>query len=205
MPLAVPLSKKRKLIQALAVGVTLMPATALVAQFAINGPGANPIEEVTHVTGEWGLRFVLLSLAITPARQFFGWRWAPPLRRTIGLAGFCYAALHLATYAYFDLGLDKDAIFEDLTERPYVMVGMAGFVLLLILAMTSTQGWMKRLGSRWHKLHKLVYVAATLGVAHHFWLIKADYRPAIVHGALLVGLLGARMASRSRKAVLSPG
>lgn len=197
-------AENKRLIQALAIGLTLLPALALAIQFAINGPGANPIEEVTHVTGEWGLRFVLLSLAVTPARRFFGWRWVAPLRRTLGLAGFFYAALHLTTWAYFDLGLDPAAILEDLTERPYVMVGMAGFSLLLILAITSTRGWMKRLGARWAKLHKLVYAAAALGVAHHFWLIKADYRPAVVHGALLAGLLGARVAWRKRKTALSP-
>ncbi len=197
-------TENKRLVQAIAIGVTFLPALALAAQFGINGPGANPIEEVTHVTGEWGLRFVLLSLAITPARRLFGWRWVAPLRRTLGLAGFFYAALHLTTWAFFDLGLDPAAIFEDLTERPYVRVGMAAFVLLLVLAITSTRGWMKRLGARWIKLHKLVYAAAALGVSHHFWLIKADYRPAIVRGVLLAGLLGARVAWRTRKAALSP-
>jgi sulfoxide reductase heme-binding subunit YedZ len=199
-----PLAENKRVLQGLTIGVILLPAVALAAQFAVNGPGANPIEEVTHVTGEWGLRFVLLSLAVTPARRFFGWRWAAPLRRTLGLAGFFYAALHLTTWAFFDLGLDPAAIFEDLTERPYVMVGMAAFTLLLVLAITSTRGWMKRLGARWVKLHKLVYAAAALGVAHHFWLIKADYRPAIVHGVLLAGLLGARLMWRTRKAVPNP-
>ncbi|MFK7896187.1 MAG: sulfite oxidase heme-binding subunit YedZ [Myxococcota bacterium] len=197
--------KKKSQIQAIAIAITLAPALGLAAQFALNGPGANPIEEVTHVTGEWGLRFILLSLAVTPARRFLGWSWAAPLRRTLGLAGFFYAAVHLSTYAYFDLGLDPAAIFEDLTERPYVIVGMAAFLLLLVLAITSTRGWMKRLGARWVKLHQLVYPAALLGVAHHFWLIKADYRPAIVHGVLLAGLLSARVVWKRRSALPSPG
>jgi methionine sulfoxide reductase heme-binding subunit len=186
-------------IQILAIVLTTIPALGLGLQFAVEGPGANPIEEVTHVTGEWGLRLVLLSLAITPARRWFGWRWVAPLRRTFGLAGFTYAALHLTTWAFLDLGLDWDAIFEDLTERPYVMAGMAAFSLLLCLAVTSTRGWVKRLGANWVKLHRLVYGAAILGVIHHLWLIKADYQPAIVHASVLAALFAARLAWRARQ------
>jgi sulfoxide reductase heme-binding subunit YedZ len=186
-------------IHLLAIVLTTIPALGLGLQFALEGPGANPIEEVTHVTGEWGLRFVLLSLAITPARRWLGWKWAAPLRRTLGLAGFTYAALHLTTWVFLDLGLDLSALLEDLTERPYVMVGMAAFSLLLCLAITSTRSWMKRLGVRWVKLHRLVYAAAILGVIHHFWLIKADYRPAIVHGSILAALFAARLVWRSRQ------
>ena len=179
--------------------VVSLPALGLLARFAIEGLGANPIEEITHVTGEWGLRAVLLSLAVTPARRFFGWRWAAPLRRTLGLAGFFYALAHLLTWGVLDLGLDGAAVLEDLTERPYVMAGMAAFTLFLVLAITSTRAWMKRLGARWTRLHRLVYPAAGLAVLHHFWLIKADYRPAIVHGMLLALLLGARVVWSARR------
>ena len=190
---------RNKLPHWIAIIVAALPALALVAQFAMSGPGANPIEEITHVTGEWGLRLVLLSLAITPARRFFGWRQIAPLRRTLGLAGFTYACLHLSTWALLDLGLDASAIFEDLTERPYIMVGMAAFSLLLALAITSTKSAIKRLGQRWVTLHRAVYAAAILAVIHHFWQIKADYRPAIVHGMILALLLGARLVWRHRR------
>jgi sulfoxide reductase heme-binding subunit YedZ len=189
-----------KFLHWIAIIVAALPALALIAEFAINGPGANPIEEITHVTGEWGLRLILLSLAVTPARRWLGWHKLAPLRRTLGLAGFTYACVHLSTWAFLDHGLDLHEISEDLTERPYVMVGMAAFCLLLALAATSTRRAMKRLGRRWIKLHRAVYAVAILAVIHHFWLIKADYRPAIVHAGFLVLLLWARLAWRARKA-----
>lgn len=188
----------------IALVVAALPALALIGRFALEGLGANPIEEITHVTGEWALRFVLLSLAVTPARRFLGWRWAAPLRRTLGLAGFAYAAAHLGTWAILDLGLDAGAILEDITERPYVMAGMAAFVLLAALAATSTRAAMKRLGARWVTLHRCVYLAAALGVLHHFWLTKADLRPPLVHGLILAGLLGARLAWHLRSRAASP-
>jgi sulfoxide reductase heme-binding subunit YedZ len=179
-------------LQAITIVVTLLPALGLGLRFATEGPGPNPVEDLTHVTGEWALRFLLLSLAVTPARRFLGWQWAQPLRRTLGLAAFGYAAAHLATWSIFDLGLDLEAILADVLERPYVTAGMAAFAILLALAVTSTRSSIKRLGARWVSLHRAVYAAGALAVLHHFWLVKADYRPAIVHGALLAGLLGAR-------------
>ncbi len=179
--------------------MAVLPAVGLAAEFALNGPGANPIEEITHLTGRWGLRLILLSLAVTPARRWFGWRQIAPLRRTLGLAGFSYACLHLSTWALLDHGLDASAIFEDLAERPYVMAGMGSFSLLLALAVTSTRSSIKRLGQRWIRLHQAVYAAAILAVIHHFWLTKADYRPAIIHGAILALLLAARLIWRIRK------
>ena len=179
--------------------MAVLPAVGLAAEFAMNGPGANPIEEITHLTGRWGLRLILLSLAVTPARRWFGWRQIAPLRRTLGLAGFSYACLHLSTWALLDHGLDASAIFEDLAERPYVMAGMGSFSLLLALAVTSTRSSIKRLGQRWIRLHQAVYAAAILAVIHHFWLTKADYRPAIIHGAILALLLAARLIWRIRK------
>lgn len=188
----------RRRLQAITILVTLLPALGLGLRFATEGPGPNPVEDLTHVTGEWALRFLLISLAVTPARRFLGWQWAQPLRRTLGLAAFGYAAAHLATWSIFDLGLDLEAIFEDVVERLYVTAGMAAFAILLALAATSTRGWIKRLGTRWVSLHRAVYAAGALAVLHHFWLVKADYRPAIVHGALLAGLLGARMVWKRR-------
>jgi sulfoxide reductase heme-binding subunit YedZ len=189
----------RRQLQTLATGVCLVPAVALTFRFVTEGFGANPVDDITHVTGEWGLRFLLLSLAITPARRWLGWAWAAPLRRTFGLASFAHAAFHLATWAYLDLGLDLSAIVADVIERPYVTAGMSAFVLLGILAATSTRRSIKRLGKRWIRLHQLIYPAAILATLHFFWLIKADYRPAIVHGGLLAILLLARVAWRYKQ------
>ena len=185
-------------LQLLTIAITLLPALGLSARFATQGFGANPIEDLTHVSGEWALRFLILSLAVTPARRWFGWRRVAPLRRTLGLAAFCYATAHLLIWGALDLGLDGAAILEDLTERPYVMAGMGAFVILAALAITSTRGWMKRLGADWNRLHRLVYVAAGLALLHYVWLLKADLRPAIVHGAIVAGLLAARVAWRMR-------
>jgi sulfoxide reductase heme-binding subunit YedZ len=187
-------------LQILTIALALLPAAALGVRFATRGVGANPVEELTHVSGEWALRCLLLSLAVTPARQWLGWKRVAPLRRTLGLAAFAYAAAHLVVWSVIDLGLDGAAILEDLTERPYVMVGMAAFVILVALAVTSTRGWIRRLGPRWVRLHRLVYAAGGLGVLHHFWLLKADLRPAFVHAAVLAGLLAARVAWRLRPA-----
>jgi sulfoxide reductase heme-binding subunit YedZ len=190
---------QRKLPHWIAITLAALPAVGLAAGFARNGLGANPIEEITHLTGEWGLRLILLSLAITPARRWFGWSQIAPLRRTLGLAGFTYACLHLSTWAFLDHGLDAGAILEDLTERPYVMAGMASFSLLVALAVTSTRNAIKRLGQRWIRLHQAVYAAAMLAVIHHFWLTKADYGPPIVHATILALLLAARLIWRARK------
>ncbi|MEE8164276.1 MAG: protein-methionine-sulfoxide reductase heme-binding subunit MsrQ [Myxococcota bacterium] len=187
------------MIHAIAIALAALPALILAAQFLHDGPGANPIEDITHLTGKSGLRLILLSLAITPLRRFFGWKGIAPLRRTLGLAGFSYACLHLLTWSFLDLGLDLGAILEDLTERPYVMAGMASFTLLLCLAVTSTRSSMRRLGKRWVQLHQVVYVAAILAVVHHFWLTKADYRPAIIHAVVLATLLGARLVWSARR------
>ena len=184
---------------AIVIALAALPALVLVTRFVLEGPGANPIEEVTHLTGEWGLRLVLFSLAVTPLRNFFGLQGIAPLRRTLGLAGFAYACVHLLTWSILDLGLDREAIFEDLTERPYVMAGMGAFSLLLVLALTSTRRSIRRLGRRWVKLHRIVYAAAMLAVVHHFWLTKADYRPAILHALALALLLGARVLWWSRQ------
>jgi sulfoxide reductase heme-binding subunit YedZ len=187
------------MIHAIAIALATLPALTLAAGFWQAGPGPNPIEDITHLTGRWGLRLILLSLAITPARRFFGWKAIAPLRRTLGLAGFSYAVLHLLTWCGLDLGLGLGAILEDLTERPFVMAGMGSFTLLLCLAITSTKSSMRRLGKHWARLHQVVYIAATLAVVHHFWLTKADYRPAIIHAVVLAALLGARLVGPARR------
>lgn len=182
----------------IAVALAAVPALALSTRFALEGFGANPIEDITHTTGEWALRLILIALAITPLRRYFGWNRLAPLRRTLGLAGFAYATAHFATWSILDRGLDPEAILEDLTERPYVMAGMAAFALLLPLAITSTRAWIRKLGPRWIQLHRFVYAAAFLAVLHQFWLTKADYRPAILHAGILAALLAARLVWLAR-------
>ncbi|MFO0688535.1 MAG: protein-methionine-sulfoxide reductase heme-binding subunit MsrQ [Myxococcota bacterium] len=182
-----------------AVAIACAPALGLAGRFAIEGIGADPIKELTHTTGEWALRFLLVSLAVTPLRRFAGLRRIAPLRRTFGLAAFAYALAHLLVWAILDLGLDPGALVEDVTERPYVMAGMAAFSILAVLAATSTRAAMKRLGPRWPRLHRAVYAAALLALLHYFWLIKADLRPAWAHAAVLAVLLGLRLLWRFRR------
>lgn len=193
----------RPAIQTLAVCVCAAPAAAVAAQAATTGLGANPIEALTHVTGEWALRFLLVSLAVTPARRWLGFTWVAPLRRTFGLAAFAYASLHLATYVGLDQFFDLEAIVEDVLDRRYITVGMAGFLCLLPLALTSTRGAIKRLGQRWITLHRLAYVAGVCGVVHYLWLVKADLLAPIVHAAILVTLLLSRWLRPRRSA--TPG
>jgi len=183
------------LLQTLAVGLASLPLVTLLVRFAIEGFGANPIEDLTHRTGEAGIRLLLLSLAVTPLRRALGWPWIAPLRRTLGLAAFAYAGLHLLIWALLDHALDGRAILEDLLERPYVMAGMGAFLLLLPLALSSSRRAMRRLGARWVQLHRLVYPAAGLAVLHHLWLLKADLGAGLVHAAILAGLLAARVPS----------
>lgn len=190
--------------QGFALFLAALPALVLAARFGVNGLGANPIEDITHTTGEWALRLLLLSLTITPLRRFFGLTGLAPLRRTLGLAGFAYACVHLLTWLGLDVAFEPDAILDDLTERSYIMAGMGAFLLLVPLALTSTRASIQRLGRRWIHLHRCVYAAAALGVLHHFWLTKADYRPAIVHGSLLAVLLMVRLVGRLRRRASFP-
>lgn len=167
---------------------------ALLAAGALRGTlGAEPIERVTHVTGDWTLRLLLASLAVTPARRLFGWAWLAPFRRTLGLLAFGYCALHLLTYALLDQYGAWDTLVEDVLERPYITAGFTGFLCLLPLAITSTRAWMRRLGRRWVVLHRLVYAAGVAGCVHFLWLVKADLLEPLVYTAILALLLGARV------------
>jgi len=177
----------------------LAPAGWLCLRLAQGTLGANPVEELTHETGQWALRLLLASLAITPLRQQFGLRWVAPLRRILGLLGFGYAALHLAIYAILDQGLEWRYLLEDLSERPYIAAGATSFLLLLPLAITSTRGWIRRLGQRWRRLHQGVYAAAIAAVVHFIWLVKADLREPLLYASILTLLLGYRLTRSLRK------
>ena len=185
-------------IQTIAVGIAVLPALITAMRAITTGLGANPIEELTHVSGEFTLRWLLLTLAITPARRAFGWSWAAPLRRTFGLAAFAYGAMHFTTYLALDQYFDWSAIAEDVLERRYITVGFAGFLCMLPLAITSTRGWIKRLGGRWVKLHRLAYVAGIFGVVHYLWLVKADLLAPLAYATVLAALLATRLARRHR-------
>jgi len=173
--------------------LALVPLGALGVGALRDTLGANPIEAITHETGDWTLRLLLLTLAITPLRRMFGWRRLAPYRRTLGLLTFTYVSAHFATYLVFDQFFALDLILEDIAERPYITAGFTGFLCLLPLAITSTRSWIRRLGRRWPQLHRLVYVAALAGVIHFLWLVKADLREPLIYAALLALLLGLRV------------
>ncbi|MCF6264508.1 MAG: sulfoxide reductase heme-binding subunit YedZ [Xanthomonadales bacterium] len=185
-----------RLLKALVFAVCLVPFVLLgLAAFNLAGQslGANPIEELLHQLGLWGLRFLLLTLAITPLGQLSGKTWLLKLRRMLGLFSFFYILLHFLSYAILDQGLSYTAIIEDIIERPYITLGMTALLMLIPLAITSTNGWMRRLGRRWKKLHRLVYVIAILGVWHFFWQVKLDTREPLIYAGILSVLLGYRL------------
>jgi methionine sulfoxide reductase heme-binding subunit len=137
---------------------------------------ANPIEYITHETGDAAVMLLVFSLAVTPLRRLTGWNELIRLRRLLGLFGFFYACLHLTTWAVVDKFFDVQTMIEDIFERPFITIGMVTFLLLLPLALTSTKGMIRRLGRRWQQLHRLVYLAAITAVIHFWWGIKADFR-----------------------------
>jgi len=158
--------------------------------------GANPIEYITRATGDWTLRLLLLSLAITPLRRLTGWHPLIRFRRLLGLFAFFYAVLHLLTYLWFDKFFDLAEILKDIQKRPFITVGVAALLVLVPLAVTSTAGWIRRLGRYWQPLHRAVYLAAGLGILHYLWLVKADRRGPLTYAALLAALLLARLIRR---------
>ncbi len=182
--------------------VCLVPALLLLRDaFTAGGLGVNPIETITHRTGDWALRFLLISLAVTPVRWLTGWQSVIRFRRMWGLFAFFYACLHFSTYMVFDHFFNLRSIIEDVVERKYVTAGMFGFLMLIPLAVTSTRGWIRRLGRRWAMLHRLAYVAAVAGVVHFLWLVKISIFEPMIYGVLLAVLLGARVAKRYGSAV----
>lgn len=162
--------------------------------------GADPVAEIEHRLGIWALRFLLIALAVTPLRQLSGQPVLIRFRRMLGLYAFAYASLHLATYLVLDLRGYWLQIFEEIVKRPYITVGFAAWLLLVPLAVTSTTGWIRRLGKRWAVLHKLVYAIAVLAVLHFWWLVKSDIREPALYAGILAVLLGWRLWWRWRKA-----
>lgn len=177
----------------LVFSASLLPFVWLGWRVWQNELGSNPVETLSHFTGDWTLRFLLLTLAITPLRRISGWQWPLKVRRMLGLFAFFYASLHFGIYLVFDQFFDWAAIMEDIRERPYITVGFAAWLLLTPLAITSTTGMMKRLGRRWQLLHRLVYLIGVLGVLHYLWLVKTDFREPLLYAGLLASLLGYRL------------
>jgi len=160
--------------------------------------GADPVARVLHQLGQWSLRFVVITLCITPLRVLFNWPWLVLLRRMLGLFAFTYVVLHFLTWLILDQGFLLDpgfswhSIIKDITKRPYITIGFTALLLLIPLAVTSTNGMMRRLGKRWQTLHKLVYVIAVLGVWHYYWEVKKDITEPLIYAAIVFLLLGWR-------------
>ncbi|HRN61089.1 MAG TPA: protein-methionine-sulfoxide reductase heme-binding subunit MsrQ [Luteimonas sp.] len=169
----------------------------------IDALGADPVAAIEHELGLWALRLLLLTLAITPLRQLTGQPQLLRFRRMLGLYAFAYASLHFAAWLGLDLRGYWTQLFEEIVKRPYITVGFTAWLLLVPLALTSTRGWMRRLGRSWGQLHKLVYAVAVLAVLHFWWIVKSDYREPLLYAvilALLLGWRGWKRLSRPRSA-----
>ena len=167
----------------------LVPFLLLVWGLVTANLGTNPIERLTHTTGDWILRFLVLTLSITPLRRLTGWNQLVRFRRMLGLFAFFYGCLHFTIYVLSIASLNISEIANDIAKRPYITVGFTGFVLMIPLAITSTKKWIARLGGRrWQMLHRLIYVSAIAGVLHYLWLVKADIRYPVRY-AIAIGLL----------------
>ena len=159
---------------------------------------ATPTEFIQHFTGDWAIRLIVATLAVTPLRKLLGVPGLIRFRRTIGLFAFFYACLHFLTYLWLDKLFDFSAMLKDVGRRPFITAGFAAFACLVPLALTSTAGWIRRLGGkRWQRLHSLVYVTAMAAVAHYYWLVKSDIRLPMLYGTLVALLLAWRVVSRT--------
>jgi sulfoxide reductase heme-binding subunit YedZ len=174
--------------------LALIPLARLVLGALLDDLGANPIEKITRSTGYWTLTFLLITLSATPLRRISGWSWLIRLRRMLGLFAFFYGCLHFSTYLVLDQFFDWAGIVKDIIKRPYITVGFPAFLLMLPLAVTSTDGMMRRLGGRrWRGLHRLAYFCAVGGVVHYWWLVKKDLTNPISFAVLLGLLLAFRL------------
>ena len=174
----------------------LGPFARLVWKAFHNGLGANPIEFVTHNTGDWILIFLVLTLSVTPARKLLHQPNLIRFRRMLGLFAFFYAFLHFGTWIGLDKFFDRREMLEDVVKRPFITIGFTGFLLLVPLAVTSTAEWIRRLGGKkWRQLHRLIYLIAIAGVIHYYWLVKSDIRKPVMYGFLVFALLSYRVWS----------
>ncbi|HVY24089.1 MAG TPA: protein-methionine-sulfoxide reductase heme-binding subunit MsrQ [Steroidobacteraceae bacterium] len=192
----------RKVIKPVIFIACLLPLAWLIAgAFGVANIslGANPVAKILHQLGQWGLRFIVITLCISPLRSLLNWPWLVLLRRMLGLFAFTYVLLHFLTWLILDQGLfipnsgfTWHSIIKDITKRPYITIGFAALLMLIPLAITSTNAMMRRLGKRWQQLHRLVYVIAVLGVWHYYWQVKKDVREPLVFAAIVFALLAWR-------------
>ena len=175
--------------------ICLIPALLLVGDaFEITGKlGANPIEEILDRFGNWALRFIMITLAVTPLRRLTGWSWLSRFRRMLGLFTFFYALMHFVTWFVLDREMRLSDILEDLTERPFIAIGFSAALILTALAVTSFTAIRRRMGMHWQTLHNAVYASAILGVWHYWWQVKKDVTEPQIYAAILLLLLGARL------------
>lgn len=205
MAASAPRAAARTITEPRGFGFVLLAASLLPAAFAVYGLasdvlrgtrvfGSNPIKEGEHFLGEWTLRFLVLTLAVTPLRQALGWNWLAKHRRTLGLVAFTYGLMHWLVYILLDIQLDFGEMVTDIAKRPYILVGSLALFLMLPLALTSTKKMIARLGGRrWNRLHKLVYVASILGVVHFWMSVKADITNPLIFALLFAALFAYRI------------
>lgn len=194
-------SKIRFIAKPLTFALFLVPLAIIVGRVYGIGEslGANPIETLQDHFGEWGLRFILLTLAVTPLRKISGWKFLTRFRRMTGLFAFFYVLVHFVIWLVLDQELRLSAIAEDIVERPFITIGMVALALLLAMAVTSTSGMRRRMGRRWQKLHYSVYVVAVLGIWHFWWQVKKDFTEPLIYAVILAALLGYRALNRRKK------
>lgn len=181
--------------------LSLLPCLLLIKDAATDRLGANPIEALHFGFGDWALRFLCISLALTPIKILTGQSWPIRFRRMVGLFAFFYASLHLLVFIVLDLSFSWQAFKDEVPKSPYILMGLLTFFLLTPLALTSTKKMQKKLGRSWVKLHRLVYVAGVTAVIHYFWLVKADYTEPLIYAAIISMLLGIRIIVYCRKKV----
>jgi sulfoxide reductase heme-binding subunit YedZ len=189
------LQQVRFVLKPLVFMACLVPFVLVVTDtFEITGRlGANPIEEIMDRFGNWSLRFILITLAVTPLRRLTGWNWLARFRRMFGLFTFFYVLMHFLTWLILDQGLLMSAVLEDLAERPFITIGFSALLLLTALAATSTAGIRRRMGRRWQTLHNAVYLIGILGVWHYWWQVKKDITEPLIYALILALLLGLRL------------
>ena len=197
-----------RLAKVIIFAAALLPVARLAWKALRHGLGANPIEVITHSTGDWTLIFVLITLSITPVRRLTRQYWLIGLRRMIGLLAFFYGSLHFTTYIWLDKFFNVHEMVKDIYKRPFITVGFSAFVLMIPLAATSTSWAIRRLGGKnWQRLHRLIYLTAILGVIHYIWLVKADKRKPLEYGLVLALLLlyrvGAWLNSKRKRSSLA--
>jgi sulfoxide reductase heme-binding subunit YedZ len=180
-------TRRSRLVSKICVwGLCLAPFLRLAWRIWRQDVTPNPVEFIEHFTGDWTIRFIVATLAITPLRKLLHVPELVRFRRLIGLFAFFYACLHFTTYIWLDQNLDLPGIVKDVAKRPYVTAGFTAFILLIPLAITSTTGWIRRLGGKgWQRLHRLIYITAILAVAHYYWLVKSDIRLPLLYGTLV--------------------